>query len=321
MKNFVIRDKLAAASRRSGAGCARQPTAPEVHLFHGACSIAAGKARTHVAAVAVHSPSTCTKEQQLLQWVQAHGGYVHPNLAVQAQATLGMRGVVAVGPIGTGEKLVVVPEHLCMTSVAAKTKYSAMFGFAELTDAFPDSAYALALMLAVEKRHAQQPSFWQPYIAALPDQPSCAWWMDAGELAAASSDLRRRFPELDVAGEVDHFRSNTRDLCRVIALTLGTPLGVTEDDMFWALGQVRLPVRPCRCTTDCPLSGGLVAGLGRMCLHLCGVSWQLVEQVFAIHAACCTWHADWPPLHLAVATATVRSQTKYITAVHLLMHC
>jgi hypothetical protein len=180
----------------------------------------------------------------MLAWVRAQGGYVHPNLAVQAQAAYGTRGVVAHGPIRGDETAFVVPLSLCMTSQAAKTKYNALFArepaFAYLA---PTARDQLAIALAIEKCIVRHKSRWHPYIDALPDKPSCAWGMDAKEIAAASVDLRHRFPSMDVTGMVkaakrsaEWMSSNTSEVLREYIR------GISAADILWATGQVMLPL-------------------------------------------------------------------------------
>ena len=48
----------------------------------------------------------------------------------------------------------------------------------------------LALFLAHE-RNKGDASFWQPYLALLPDQPGCAWLMQPEQLAEALQQVKQ----------------------------------------------------------------------------------------------------------------------------------
>jgi hypothetical protein len=193
------------------------------------------------------APSTCEKGQKMLAWVRAQGGYVHPNLAVQAQASYGTRGVVAHGPIRGDEPTYVVPLSLCMTSQAAKTKYGALFAREPAFELLaPTAQPQLAIMLAIEKCIVKHKSFWYPYIAALPDKLSCTWGMDADKVATASADLRRRFPSMDVAGMVQADKESAEWTSQITAEVLRQHMpGISAADMLWAMGQVMLPLQSC----------------------------------------------------------------------------
>lgn len=47
-----------------------------------------------------------------------------------------------------------------------------------------DAVLPLALFLAHERNKGQD-SFWQPYLALLPEQPGCAWLMPPAQLSDA----------------------------------------------------------------------------------------------------------------------------------------
>ncbi len=133
---------------------------------------------------------------QLLDWVRAHGGYVHPALAiVEHTPTCGCRGVIATEAISVTDlqdnPLVATPETLYMTSEAARNllqrvrRPSSIFRLGREPPL--GGVWELALLLAYERQKGED-SFWAPYINTLPTQPPCAWLMDAQQL---SSELAR----------------------------------------------------------------------------------------------------------------------------------
>jgi hypothetical protein len=183
--------------------------------------------------------TSVSDEAELLRaWIQAQGGYIHPDLVVQPTARCGTRGVSARVPISldviSSQPLVMVPEQLYMTTTAAKERFNAMPGvfIGDL-----DPAMQLAILLAVE-RNLREASFWHAYIVALPAQPPCAWCMTAAQVAATCGELQRAMPELDIPGEVQRVRKQVQMECEIVATAFGSQLGVTAMDLFWAKAQV-----------------------------------------------------------------------------------
>ena len=54
------------------------------------------------------------QQMALVDWLQASGGYVHPDLDLFSELPNGDRGVRALKPIPAGDQLVLIPKSLCI---------------------------------------------------------------------------------------------------------------------------------------------------------------------------------------------------------------
>lgn len=162
----------------------------------------------------------------------------------------GCRGVVAVAPITLGDldatgPLISVPQALQFTSSTARSIIAAAAGppaAAAAAEQLSDTQL-IAAALAHELHHAASSS-WRPYLASLPPSPPNPWLLtsteqilaalqpyqqqhlssaaDASDWVAATAAARQQ--QLAAAAEVEAF--------------LGSALGVSQQDVLSALGQV-----------------------------------------------------------------------------------
>lgn len=98
-----------------------------------------------------------------------------------------------------------------------------------------DPTLLLALLLATERGKGPA-SYWQPYIAALPEEPPCGWALGESDLAAALATLGRQADGWEPL--VRAAAAAVQQQCDAAAGAYGPALGVTAADVRWALGQV-----------------------------------------------------------------------------------
>lgn len=184
--------------------------------------------------------------EQLRRWVTDAGGVIHPALLLSFATPHG-RGIVAATPISLAEAqqqpLIAVPERLLLTTEAAlqcmgpalqpRRRWWELHAAAAPP---PDPPLLLALLLASERRKGGG-SFWWPYIAALPEEPPCAWAMPPACLGAALEELGSLAAGWGPAVRAASAAVDRR--CEAAAAAYGAALGgVTAADMRWALGHV-----------------------------------------------------------------------------------
>lgn len=196
--------------------------------------------------------------QQLRDWIEDAGGYVHPALQLSMATPYG-RGVVAVEAVVPEQRqpLIAVPERLLLTTEVAAQQLGPLL-LRQLQPPAPPGAWwplglrrqqqqhrqqisqadptlLLALLLASERAKASASPWW-PYIAALPEDIPCGWALSqkqlAAELAALGSMASDWAPQVRAAAAaVD------RQAASAVA-TWGKELSVSAADVRWALGHV-----------------------------------------------------------------------------------
>jgi hypothetical protein len=174
---------------------------------------------------------------RLREWVEAHGGAVHPALRLADRASCGARGLVAAAPLPPDAPAIAVPEALLLTTDAGAERLGLPPAAAAGFDALPVELQ-LALLLATERARGEA-SFWAPFLATLPPRPPCAWAMPAAELDAALAGLGAR--------ATGGWRAAVADAARAVAvgveraLAAAAPRGggaLSAAELRWALGQV-----------------------------------------------------------------------------------
>ncbi|EFN56780.1 hypothetical protein CHLNCDRAFT_51553 [Chlorella variabilis] len=149
--------------------------------------------------------------QQLRDWIEDAGGYVHPALQLSMATPYG-RGVVAVEAVVPEQRqpLIAVPERLLLTTEVAAQQLGPLL-LRQLQPPAPPGAWwplglrrqqqqhrqqisqadptlLLALLLASERAKASASPWW-PYIAALPEDIPCGWALSQKQLAAELAAL------------------------------------------------------------------------------------------------------------------------------------
>mmetsp|Transcript_37754 Transcript_37754/g.52427 ORF Transcript_37754/g.52427 Transcript_37754/m.52427 type:complete len:347 (-) Transcript_37754:140-1180(-) len=129
------------------------------------------------------------KGENLKYWVIGNGGVIHEGLKVVENAPCGERGVVCTETMTSADveasPLVLVPESLYLTSQVARVgfEYYEELGAPSLAEL--DMPTQLAILLAHEKFHLGEESFYHPYVDILPARPPCAWAKSDEELESA----------------------------------------------------------------------------------------------------------------------------------------
>ncbi|KAL0023407.1 hypothetical protein WJX79_006595 [Trebouxia sp. C0005] len=188
--------------------------------------------------------ATTGSVEQLRDWIEEHGGYVHPHITLSSSPSFSCRGVVTTEDIDeelvSREPLLLVPEELSISTILAKEKLAPILKAANLPSLEElDAVLPLALFLAYE-RNKGQGSFWQPYLGLLPEQPGCAWLMHPEELTQALQQVKQL-----VGAEAQDWESKVQDAkdavnfqASAMATAYSKELNVSADDILWGMGQV-----------------------------------------------------------------------------------
>lgn len=221
------------------------------------------------------NPSYTECSRALIRWINRNGGFIHPTLALVDDAPCGARGVVATTAISEDDcssPIVVVPENLYLASDAAQSMlrglpghqargWGAWFNSAlrqghQLDKLSP--ALQLALMLAHERQKGEE-SFWESYIALLPDQPPNAWLMNDQDLVKHLEHLPLTTDQAQAwRGQVATAHNSMHQQAELAVAGYGKYLDVDEQQVMWAAGQVRawcicgvfMSIYSCQCSTS-----------------------------------------------------------------------
>jgi len=181
--------------------------------------------------------------ENVLNWVVSYGGYVHPTLNVGYSTLTGTRGIIAKSLIDEDElkggPLIAIPDSLRMNAAVSQLRLTPIINLLELPPLtkFSDSIQT-SLLLAFEKQKGSG-SFWAPYIATLPESPSCAWQLPENELRIEIVLLPSHIKDSnDCLQKAKLLALGYRQEIEEVLEDYGDALGLGFDDLEWALGHV-----------------------------------------------------------------------------------